>query len=173
MTELTLNTEELNAITCTLFRLEQPILPSTPDASVYFAYDPLPIADFFSGVQIAVPFTRGRRFLDIGCGIGTKLMLMHYLGWEVAGIDRHEPYVKAARKLIPEASLTCADLRDVGSFTADFVYMYRPGVSDALEDALERHVISCLTPGTVLYLPLRTFNSSWGTVIRSDVGVIA
>lgn len=143
------------AVHQTLHRLEKRWLPPIPDAHVFFAYDPLPIREFFPQIEVATAATTGRRFLDVGCGIGTKLALMHVLGWQVAGIDRHEPYIAVARELVPEATLTQADLRDVDCFDADLVYMYRPGVSEQMASALERHVIERMRPGSLLFLPTR------------------
>lgn len=145
------------AVHQTLHRLERRWLPPfPPDADVFYAYDPLPVAEFFPTVEVASALTSGRRFLDVGCGIGTKLALMHVLEWEVAGIDRHLPYLEIARDLVPEATLTHADLRDVESFDADLVFMYRPGVSDETAVALELHVAQRVSAGTLLFLPTRT-----------------
>lgn len=146
---------ELEAVHQTLFRLEQRWLPPTPDAHVHFAYDPLPVALFFPGIRQASELTEGRRFLDVGCGIGTKLALMYVMGWRVTGIDRHEPYAKIARELVPEANVMVADAFDVASFDADLVYMYRPMVSDADEERLEAHVMRHASPGTVCFFPTR------------------
>lgn len=147
------------AVHQTLFRLEQRWLPPTPDADVFFAYDPLPVAMFFPTIEVAAKETAGRRFLDVGCGIGTKLALMHVLGWQVAGIERHEPYAATARELVPEAAVTTTDLRDVELFDADLVYMYRPGVSDEMASTLECHVAERVRPGTLLFLPTRPLPS--------------
>jgi 2-polyprenyl-3-methyl-5-hydroxy-6-metoxy-1,4-benzoquinol methylase len=152
---------ELEAIHQTLHRLEQRWVLPIPDAHTWFAYHPLPIAMFLPGIRQASELTDGRRFLDIGCGIGTKLALMHTLGWEVAGIDRTEHYLDAARELIPEATLTHADALALNSFNADLVYMYRPAVSDKLETELERHVLAHVKPGTVCFFPTRRQPDVW------------
>ncbi len=128
---------------------------------MFFAYDPLPVAIFLPGIRAASAMTAGRRFLDVGCGIGTKLALMAGLGWEVAGIDRHPPYIESALDLCPEAELTVADLRDTETFDADLVYMYRPGVSDETASALEAHVEARVRPGTVLFFPTRRSPEVW------------
>lgn len=143
------------AVHQTLHRLEQRWALPVPDASEFFAYDPLPVAEFFPTIKVASDATEGRRFLDVGCGIGTKLSLMHVLGWQVAGIDRQAHYIAAAHELVPEATLTLADIRDVKGFEADLVFMYRPGVSEKTASALERHVVERMTPGSLLFLPLR------------------
>lgn len=155
---------ELEAIHQTFFRLETRWVGSLPDASVYFGYDALPIAEFLPSIQEAMRLTSGRRFIDIGCGIGTKLALMHCLGWQVAGLDRHLPYIETARELVPEADLIHADLREIDRFDADLVYMYRPGVSEELEAELERHVTERMQPANMLFLPDRDLDAIDGMV---------
>ncbi len=126
-------------------------------------WDPLPFWLFLDGVRTAEPQVRGRRFLDVGCGIGTKLAIMHELGWEVAGIERHGPYVKDAQELMHERpnSITHADAFDVPVFDADLVYMYRPMKSDDDEDLLEQHVLARVAPGTVMFFPTRRTPEVW------------
>lgn len=148
--------EEFQAIHETFHRLEQRwnLLP-IPEVDGFHAYDPLPPAEFLPLVREAARLARGRRFLDLGCGIGRNLSIAYSLGWQVSGVDRHRPYVEAARELLPEAEIVEADIFDLDRFDADVVYMYRPAVGDDLEDDLEAHVIGRLAPGTVLLLPVR------------------
>jgi SAM-dependent methyltransferase len=153
---------ELEAIHQTFHRLEQRwnVLP-IPDNSVWHAYDPLPTTLFLSGLARAAELTEGRRFLDVGCGIGRNLALAHCLGWQVAGIERHEPYLDAAAELLPEATLVHADALSVEVFDADCVYLYRPARGDELAEILERHVLARLPVGTVCFFPLRRAPEVW------------
>ena len=136
-------------------RLENAWMPPVPDATEFFAYDPLPWALFLPLIEQAASLVPGRRFLDVGCGIGTKLLFMHYLGWKVAGIERHPPYAHAARSLVPEAHVQTVDVFDLGEFDADVVYSYRLGVTEALQAEVEAHITARMRPGTVLLLPGR------------------
>lgn len=153
---MNLDDATLEALHQTFHRLESRWVPPVPPVDHWFAYDPLPLALFLPGIASATAHQTGRRFLDVGCGIGTKLALMHALGWEVAGVDRHEPYLAAAAEMVPEADLRLADLFDLDGFDADLVYMYRPAVSDRLAEEAERHVIAGMSPGSLLFLPTRT-----------------
>lgn len=145
----------MEALYQTTFRLERAWLPPTPDASEFFAYDPLPWAIFLPLVEQASSLTEGRRFLDVGCGIGTKLVTMHYLGWTVAGIERYPPYAHAARILVPEAHIQTIDVFDVDEFDADVVYSYRLGVTETTQALVEEHIAAGMRPGSVLVLPVR------------------
>lgn len=152
---------ELEALHQTLHRLERRWVLPIPNADIWFAYDPLPLALFLPGIRVAAALTSGPRFLDIGCGIGTKLALMHVLGWQTAGIDRCEHYAAAARELVPEAEVRTVNAFDIDCFDADLVYMYRPAVSDELESKLEEHVLERVAPGTVCFFPLRHVPEVW------------
>ena len=141
--------------------LERPWLLPLPDTGPWHGYDPLPLRDFFAGVRTAAALTDGRRFLDVGCGIGTKLMLMDRLGWQTAGIERIEEYANHARELNPAARIVTADLIDVGEFTADLVFMYRPAKDDDLEEKVEAHVLAHTPPGSVMFWPFRHEPQVW------------
>jgi len=151
-----MNERELEAVHCVMHRLEQRwnVLP-IPNGEVWHPYDPLPPAMFLALLAQAADLTEGRRFLDLGSGIGRNLALAYHLGWEVAGVEQHEPYFDACREMLPEATLTLADICDLDDFDADVVYMYRPAVEEAHEEAVEAHVAGRLAPGTVLLLPVR------------------
>ena len=147
---------EWEALYVLLHRLEHRWLPpAIPDASIYHAYDPLPLEIFLRGIRAASEHAEGRRFLDLGCGIGAKLAFMRALGWEVAGVERQADYVEIARELVPEAEITHGQIEDIDSFDADLVYMYRPAISEELELELEVHVIEHLDRGTLLFIPER------------------
>lgn len=151
----------MEAVHQVMGRLERRWSLPIPDASVWHAYDPLPIALFLPGLRRAAELTDGRRFLDVGCGVGRNMALAHSLGWEVAGIDRVAHYVDAARELLPEAVVMCQDAFAVPRFAADVVYMYRPARADDLEDSMETHVLERVTPGTVCFFPTRRNPEVW------------
>jgi len=153
---------EREALHSTFHRLEQrwnttPI----PDQTVSHAWDALPFWFFLDGLRQAAELTEGRRFMDVGCGIGTKLAIAHHLGWQVSGIEKHEPYARAARDLIPEASVQVVDAFDCETFDADVVYMYRPMRSDHDQERLETHVLAHSRPGTVMFWPVRHNPEVW------------
>lgn len=146
---------EFEAIHGLLHRLEQRWTPPAPAADVWFAYDPLPLREFLPLLRQAMALTEGRRFLDLGCGIGRNLAVAHHLGFRVSGIDQHRPYLAAAAELLPEAVLTHGNILDLNEIDADIVYMYRPARAEDLQVRIEEHVQSLLTPGSVFLLPVR------------------
>jgi SAM-dependent methyltransferase len=148
---------ENEALHSTFHRLETRWHQPIGEPSDSHGWDPLPFWMFFDGIrECAALIPEGRRFLDVGCGIGTKLSIMFHLGWTVSGIELRREYVESARELIPEATIVHADAFDVEQFDADVVYMYRPMKSEPDEDRLEAHVRERAASGTVLFFPTRS-----------------
>ncbi len=149
--------DRLEALYQLLSRLEAGWLADVaiPSTGTYFAYDPLPPRDFLAPLAVVETQAPGRRFFDVGCGMGTKLAFMHYLGWAVGGVDVYEQYIDVARRFVPEADLRTLNAFDLQSTEADVVYAYRPCRSDEHELALEHHLLSIMTSGTLLWLPCR------------------
>lgn len=161
---------ELEAVHQTFHRLETRWHLPIPPVNGWHVYDPLPIAMFVEGIRVAISHTKGLRFADLGCGIGTKLAFMHALGFEVFGVDHVHHYIEAARELIPQAHLTEGDIRDYNP-DADIVFMYRPARSDDLEEEMEQTVAARMRPGSVLYLPVRPLPDGFAETEHSDIGV--
>lgn len=140
---------ELEAIHQTMWRLELRWKPETPDAHMHHAYERLPPIDFFPLIRRAGD-PNGRTLMDIGCGIGTNLLMAFVMGWNVVGVDRHLPYLEVARALVPEARLIHSDAFDLTSFDADVIYVYRPMVSGDDQRRLESHIASRMRPGSIM-----------------------
>lgn len=123
---------------------------------MFYGYEPLPLAPFIAALEIARSLIPNGRFLDVGCGIGTKLLLAHYLGWaDVTGVELRPEYAGPARRLMPEATIVEADAFGWDGYNEfDVVYSYRLCVPDDLEIALEERIASLCRPGTLLILPM-------------------
>lgn len=167
----------LQALNLTLHRLEQKWLPPYPDNKDSYGWESLPLDSFLAGIETAKTylidrdrFWGNRLFLDVGCGIGTKLLIAHFLGWRVAGVELHAPYAEIARKLVPEASIITGDAFQHADFQADLLYMYRPRISDEGEAELEAHIASFLRPGNLWFLPHRV--PPYGTQLSNGVWVM-
>lgn len=146
--------DALDVLDALLHRLETRWRPPDPDQEVYWAIGALPLPVFWPGLQSVAKLTAGRRFWDLGCGIGRYLALAYYAGWGPTGVERHQPYVEAARALCPEdVEVIHAEITEVDRFDADVVYMYRPAVADELERTIIRHVADHAEPGCLLWLP--------------------
>jgi SAM-dependent methyltransferase len=55
------------------------------------------------------------RAIELGCGVGQMLLLLHDLGWEVTGVDISPIAIEQARTLIPRGNFHVADLSVVAT----------------------------------------------------------
>ena len=90
------------------------------------------------------------RFLEVGCGPGTKMMLARdILGLDVHGIERDQAYAAQWEALGIQAEMTDAMTWD-GYGNYGLVWVNRPLRSQVMEAGLEAIVRSGMAPGAVL-----------------------
>lgn len=153
--------DPMTALWLVIDRLEQAWLPPYPDSDEFYGWVPMVTTTFVNGLEQireerslshTVNGTNGR-YLEVGCGIGTKLLLARFLGWsDVTGIELHPEYAEVARRMCPEADVFVADAFEwdgYGEF--DVVYMYRPCIPDYLERCFEERVLSLMKPGSYAF----------------------
>jgi trans-aconitate methyltransferase len=120
------------------------------DLAVYLPWMPFSWPAFISLLAEALPETYGNRFLDVGCGLGTKMMLAEELfGLDVHGIERSPELAKAAREhwlTVDEADALTWD----GYGDIDIIFLNRPFSDQALEAQLEDRVWQEMKPGAVV-----------------------
>lgn len=148
---------EGEALGLVIERLEAAWLPAEwfPRAELHW-YEPLRVDHFLEALEMATAHAPGRKYLEVGCGIGTKLVLARSLGLDVTGIEIREPYVAAARYLSPETNVLLGDARGFDNYRDyDIVYAYRPVVGEAGQAAFEEYLARALRTDAVLISPLR------------------
>lgn len=113
---------------------------------------PFQPAEFLSIVFECVPEMKGREFLDVGCGPGTKALLArHFFGLAASGVEIDEKMASAASSNgIPVVRADALDLPDGAYSRCDLIWLYRPFRDAKLEDILERRIMSELKPGAIL-----------------------
>ena len=110
----------------------------------------------------ALRLRRPLRFLDVGCGGGSKLVAASSFFEEAVGLEIDEGYVTNARDWLGRigADGTRVIGGDALTFTgyADFdvIYFYRPFSDGALQSRLEEHILAQAGPGKILIAPLTT-----------------
>ncbi len=94
-------------------------------------------------------------FLDVGCGIGTKVVLaegsLRYA--RCYGLEFDPAYVAVAKTLIPyrpDAIIQADALKYDGYGIFDIIYMYRPLCNRELQEKLEVWVCNQAKPGAVI-----------------------
>lgn len=126
------------------------------DSKKYFAYIPLYARKFL--VALTPLLEKKKSFLDVGCGMGDKLALVHKIAphVRVGGIEFHKPYVKLARKIAPNAHVYhCNALHYADYHKWDIIYAYRPISHWDTMCALEERIMREMKRGAtfVMFLP--------------------
>ena len=90
------------------------------------------------------------KFVDVGCGIGSKLILAHNSWLSLVGIEIEPSYVEVARKLVPFADIRCQDAMSVDYGEFDVVYFYCPFRDLKKQAALEAHIVNTAKSGAYI-----------------------
>ncbi len=112
---------------------------------------PFQAAEFIAMLAEVLPESAGCDFLDVGSGIGTKIMLAEELfnlnAWGIETDEvmaRHANYYGRYTEL--QDALTCSDYNDV-----DIIWLYRPFRDRLSQVQLEHRVFSMMKPGTIVF----------------------
>lgn len=92
------------------------------------------------------------RFLEVGCGLGTKCEMARFCGLDACGIDIKPEYVRLAAEIFPECEFAQANALEFDYSPFDLVFYHIPLVDDQLLFQLERRVLSQLRRDRVLFL---------------------
>jgi trans-aconitate methyltransferase len=111
---------------------------------------PFPLFDFIALVAEALPDSAGESFLEVGCGIGTRMLVASTVfGLDAHGIDRVDEYVAQASELGCSAEVADAlTWDDYGKY--DVIWFNRPFRDRGLQRQLEARVWEAMKPGAVV-----------------------
>lgn len=151
--------DSLFAIHATMCRLEYLLAGAPEDDGVSFGYVPLPLEDFFTGLAVVEAYVAALDgFLDLGCGAGTKLSMLHHLGWKgLAGVEINPRLATLAGQLNPESTIAVGDAFDVDCSGHRVVYSYRLCQDDDRQRELGEHIADTADPGTLVFYPRARF----------------
>ena len=131
---------------------------SRKDGSI--KYVPYNYEDFDKELQLAVSYADGKKFLDVGCGIGDKLLIAREMfGLDVIGIEIDKEYIKLAHKILDNVIIQEDVLNYSGYGLYDIVYMYKPFADKEKQTKLERLIESQMREGAILIAPVRIAES--------------
>lgn len=106
------------------------------------------------------------RFLDVGCGGGTKVFAASRFFSRCDGLDFDPIYVKAAKRTLnllnaDECHIFEADGMTFEGYDAyDVIYFYRPLRDDAMLARLEQQILNSARLGTVILAPYDLYLAS-------------
>lgn len=120
------------------------------DEQHFTPWMPFPLFDFIALVAEALPELQGPQFLEIGCGIGTRMKVAkEFFGLHVQGFDRVPAYVEQAVKLALDTEEADAlEYDGYGKF--DLIWFNRPFNDQKLQVQLEEKVWADMRPGAVV-----------------------
>ncbi|MEM9031048.1 MAG: class I SAM-dependent methyltransferase [Pseudomonadota bacterium] len=101
------------------------------------------------------------RFLDVGCGMGLKLIAAAQFFDAVAGLELDAGYAGRARDFVTAANLPKSQVVEVDGrefphyATFNVIYLFRPVEDAAAMDSLEAKIIEALDPGSLIIAPYR------------------
>ena len=90
------------------------------------------------------------RFLEVGCGLGTKTELARLSGMQAFGIDLLPEYVELAQKIYPDCKFDHANALHFQYESYDIVYYHVPFFDDHLIRQLEERVLSQVRRGAMM-----------------------
>lgn len=104
------------------------------------------------------------KFIDVGCGIGSKVFLADRAGLDAYGIEMHPKYVEAARKLLIvgrhayyqradeklSSHIIHGDGRKHNYSPYDVIYFFNPMRNQELEKQLEERIFATAKPGALI-----------------------
>ncbi len=155
----------LDAALGTLFQMERHFMPESRHAAVRHQerhpYIPYPPRDFLtkmyaaSRLHRAIRGKRSSRFLDVGCGIGTKVFLAAHLFTHAAGLEVDPRLLRIARTLdknsVRNSSFISGDALTYDDYARyDVLFLYRPFRDDDRQAALERRIAEQTRAGTII-----------------------
>lgn len=117
-----------------------------------YGYIPLPNKEFLPSLTAAYEYLGpSARFIDVGCGVGTKVIRASRLGWDAYGIEINPRFVRLAQRF--GAAAIEADARTWNGY-ADFdcVFMFHLLTDVDQERELEYKVMEAMKPGALLIL---------------------
>lgn len=178
-------------------RLHMALSPDTPvyhiDEGPFHGDIPLPMTRFQNLARAAARLLRAMErpepwsFLEVGCGLGLKLLAAQEQFASVTGIEYDPRRAAAAQAMMDRAHLhlteadhaaspwlrgtapqsrsvvhagDALDFADYGSF--DVIYAYRPIADHAMRTRLEQRIISEARPGTLMIMPYPDFGAYGG-----------
>lgn len=107
------------------------------------------------------------RFLDVGCGIGTKVSIARSIGFEASGIDISADYIRVAEEVFPDCQFQVANALEFDYQSFDVIYLYVPLADRELMTQLESRIIGQIASGSLIIAPRFTGQTTRERIVES------
>ena len=130
-----------------------------------YQWVPLAVYVFLDLMNEALKHTDNKQdihFVDVGSGIGTKLMLAEYIltsagkNVSLSGIEIDQKLVDVSKQLVPQANIKVGNALDMDYGEYDVVYLYHPFIDNKLQKQLDERIAKTIKTGAIVVLPLNT-----------------
>ena len=115
----------------------------------YIAFPPSSFIDILFEGYFLLEGDTSKKFLDVGCGIGTTVLMASNL-FDAYGFDYNQELVSRAQGVVGDR--VCYD--DASTFDRydqfDFIYYYRPFVNDDFQLQFEERVLNGMKKGALI-----------------------
>lgn len=119
------------------------------DGLCHWIASPLPA--YLDGLRAALEFAPGKRYLEVGSGIGTRSSMAYRVGFDVTGLEIRPEYADVARRFVPECEFVVGDALSFNGYgDFDVVYTYEPMHHPAMRVALCEQFTRYMRPDAVL-----------------------
>lgn len=138
------------AVDALLIAAEDLSLPAVAARPDLHEWSPTPLPDFLEAMVGAEAHATGRRWLEVGSGIGRNLKLAQLLGWKPTGIEIRPEYIDQSRRYAPGVPVVECDalgFDHYGEF--DAIFKFQPFKGADLESALDRVIASQIASSAV------------------------
>lgn len=128
------------------------------DKSGEYGYISLHYDSFMKQMEVmkgCVEHDKKVEFVDVGCGIGSKLAYIKNIGYgypsfNLHGIEITPEYAEVAKKLVPTANIIIGNALEQDYSKYDVIYFYCPLRDHKLETQLEKRIITTSKPGAII-----------------------
>ena len=100
------------------------------------------------------------KFIDVGCGGGTKVIMASHFFEQADGLEYNADFVEHARRTINITKVDGCTIFEGDALTFpdyadyDIVYFYRPISDDDLLTQMETNIVNTVKPGTIIIAPM-------------------
>lgn len=115
-----------------------------------YPWIPYPLIKFARMLVVAVKVNPGP-LIELGAGIGTKVLMARAMGIEAYGIENNPVYLAEAQRL--GANVSAGDIRDFDVKPYGIVYTYHPLYPEAAEAGYEGYLQGSMQVGSVFICP--------------------